>query len=375
MQELSTNISVEEAVAAYSRIQPVAPRRIPLFEANGLRVAEDVIVKRQVPAVAIAAHDGWAIAAASTAGATRRKPAPLGGPAVQIDSGAPLPHGADAVLPPADVRSRLRGPAAVRPVQAGEGVTQAGGDAAACSVLVREGTRITFAVAVACARCGIMDVLVRRPVVDIIFNTAGYTRPRDQWIGVIASAIRGSGCEIGAIQFTAGDATLLSEALLGSSADIITIVGGTGNGPGDCTMETIAAIGEVVFHGIRLSPGATAGFGIVAGKPVFASPGGLSDMIAVNIVLSWPFARQAFGRPPLTPPFMRERLAAGIPASPRGSRLIFARHDRGAITPYLDDRLSPSVLAQANAAIFIPEGSRHRRKGEQVKFLRLGTSM
>jgi molybdopterin molybdotransferase len=357
MQTLRTNISVEEAIATYARIQPVAPKRIPIFEANGLRVAEDIIVKRPVPMVDTAAHDGWAVTAASTAGATRRKPMLLAGPAIQVDAGVAVPPGTDAILP------------------LEHGIKLANSEVASGSVLVPAGTRVTFAAATACAHCGILDALVRRPVVDIIFNSVGFTRPRDNWCSVIASAIRSSGCEIGAIQFTAGDASTLAEAMLGSSADVITVVGGTGVGPGDTTMQALAMAGDVIFHGVRLSPGPTVGFGMVGSKPVFCSPGGIAEMIAVNIVLSWPFARQAFGRPPLSPPFGRAKLIESLPASPKRSRLVFARYSQGTVAPFDSDSLSPAVLAQANATIFIPEGARHRRKGEQVRFLRLGTTM
>jgi molybdopterin molybdotransferase len=375
MHGMVRKMSVEEAIAAFSRIGPVRPRRMSLSEASGLRTAEDIVVKRPVPVMAQAARDGWAVTAASTAGATRRTPMLLGGPAVQVDAGAPLPAGADAVLPIEDAVSRQRGPSAIRPVAAGAGVVPVASVAAAGSVLVPVGTRITFAVAMACAHCGITDVMVRRPVVDIIFNSSGFTRSRDQWIGVIGSAIRGSGSEIGAIQFTACDQVLLTEALLASSADIITVVGGTGTGPGDTTMQSIAAAGELIVHGLRLSPGSTFGFGMVGSKPVFASPGGLADMIAVNIVLSWPFARQAFGRPPLTPPLLRAPLASGLRAASDGSRLVFARYAQGVVTPFDDAAFTPAMLAQANASIFLAEGSRHRRRGETVSFFRLGVTM
>jgi molybdopterin molybdotransferase len=375
MQTMLTNIGVEEAIAAFSRIGAVAPKRIPLFEATGLRLAEDVVIRRSAPASAIAALDGWAVAAAGTAGASRRRPVALGPDAVMIDAGSLLPRGADAVLPAGAAASRARGVVALRPAALAEGVLPAGGLAHPGMVLAPAGTRITFALAMALAQCGVTDVVVRRPVVDIIFNSVGMTRQRDHLAGVIGAAIRGSGCAIGAVQFTAGERALLTDTLLASSADVITVVGGTGAGPGDTTVEAIAAAGELVFHRIRLSPGGTAGFGMVGSKPVFASPGNLADMLAVNIVLSWPFARQAFGRPPLDPPRLRAPLGAALKGTGRESRLVFARHDDGVITPLDDGPPSPARLARANASIFIPEGARHRRRGESVPFMRLGVSV
>jgi molybdopterin biosynthesis enzyme len=220
-----------------------------------------------------------------------------------------------------------------------------------------------------------MDVVVRRPVIDIIFNSPGATRAVDQLMGIVSNAIRGSGSEVGCIQFTAGDRALLADALLTSSADVVTVVGGTGSGPGDTTLKALGDVGEVVFHGVRMAPGGTVGFGMVGGKAVFASPGGMADIIAVNIVLTPSFARQAFGRPPLSAPAMRAPLSAGLPAAKHESRLVFAHCAGGSITPFLDEALTPAVLARANTSIFIPEGSRHRRRGELVEFRRLGVTM
>jgi molybdopterin biosynthesis enzyme len=260
-------------------------------------------------------------------------------------------------------------------VRSGDGITPAGGIAAPGDILARAGTRLSFVLAMSCTACGVMDVMVRRPVADIIFNSAGLTRRNDRWAGLISAAIRGSGAQIGSVQFTAGDQALLAEALLASSADLVAVIGGTGHGPGDTTMVAIAEAGEAIFHGVRLSPGATMGFGIVGGRPVFASPGGLADMVTANIVMSWHFVRRVFGRPQTEPQLLRGRLTDAVPASPDRSRLVFARLVNGQVTPFVGDAPTPGVLAASNCSIFVPEGARRRRAGEHVEVLRMGASM
>jgi molybdopterin biosynthesis enzyme len=130
-----------------------------------------------------------------------------------------------------------------------------------------------------------------------------------------------------------------------------------------------------VFHGVRLKPGGSCAFGIVGGRPVFAAPGGLADMLAVNLVLSPPFARQMFGRPPGAPARRQAKLTCGLPGTPNASALRLAHLGDKGITPIVEESLTPLDIASANAAIFVPEGSRHRRKGETVPFILLGTAM
>jgi molybdopterin biosynthesis enzyme len=94
-----THVSVQEAIAAFSRIALAQPKRIPLVEASGLRLAQDVVVRRGAPAQPMALHDGWAVRASQTAGATRRKARVLSGSQALLDAWAFLPDDADAVAP------------------------------------------------------------------------------------------------------------------------------------------------------------------------------------------------------------------------------------------------------------------------------------
>jgi molybdopterin molybdotransferase len=375
MQDLSSRISVEEAMAFFARVGAVRPKRVALYEAIGQRVAEDVVVRKSLPCHPIAAIDGWAIDARDTTGANRRQPRLLKQPPQMIDRHAALPETANAVTAYADVVSRARGPAALRQVTAGEGVIQAGGEAADGEVLLRKNARMTLAAALAGSLCGVIDVTIRRPVVDVVFNSPHAPRPTDPLMRMVATSIRTSGAMIGAVQFAGGDTTECARLLLDSSADMVCAIGGTGDGPGDTTLETLARVGEVAFHGVRLRPGGSIGFGFVNGKPVFASPGGLIDMLAVNIVFSSSFARRMFGRPAAAVATSAAKLAAPLPGSPLESRLILATLDQGRLLPILRDRLTPVEIAGAHAAIFIAEGSRHKRVGESVAYLRLGAGI
>jgi molybdopterin molybdotransferase len=375
MRYTKSGISVEDAIAFYTRFEPVKPKVVPLARAIGLRVVSDIAVRRSLPAVAQAAINGMAVKASDVALATRRKPVLLKSPAAPLDRGSPLPAGCDSVLPFEDCTQTGDGAKALRPIEEGAGVDQPGAKVREGDVLLRAGQFITMTSAMAGAECGINEIMVRQPVVDIVFNARGVTRSTDRMIEVISASIRGSGSQIGAISFSAGDPSELADLLLSSAADIITVIGGTGNGPGDTTVEAIAAAGEVLFHGVRLSPGSSMALGMVGGRPVFASPASLPDVAAVNIVMTPAFSRRAFGRPLKPLPFSPARLLAPIPASKGATQVIFASLNGDQITPLGSADISLTDMARANAVIIMEEGARHKRAGEFVPYLRLGPVM
>ena len=376
---MKTNISVDEAIACYARIEAVQPKRVPLNEAIGLRVASDVCARRSIPVVDQLAVDGWPVSSRLVALATRRKPVLLPTNSAMLDMGAMLPVGCDAVLPLAFVAQGRSGPVALQAVQAGDGVAAKGAFYKEGEVLLQAGHIVTITAAMAGAMCGVNEVEVRRPVVDIVFNSSGITRQNDRLLHVMIAGIRGSGSEIGTVHFTSGEPRAFAEAIQSSSADVITTVGGTGAGLGDTTLAVLRDIGDVIFHGVRMRPGGTVAFTMVGHRPVFSVPGSFVDILAVNLVLTSPFARLAFGRPARLSPLQQARLITPVEASPKQTSVLFARMSDAGIAVLGAhvgaQELRPSQLASANAVLMQLEGSRHRRVGEKVSYMRLGNVM
>jgi molybdopterin molybdotransferase len=336
---------------------------------------ENIVLRRPLPNKPLASRDGWAIAAAETAAATSRKPRLLATNPQLIDCCRPLPDGFDAVAPLDAVTARGKGNYIRKTLRAGEGVIQTHSEIMGGVILVKAGQRLSLAAATAIAHCGVLDVTIRRPVIDVIFNSADQVRPDSATARMSLAAIRSSGAEIGSIQYTHGETADLTRAMLDSSADVICTIGGSGPGPGDTTVLAIAEVGEVIFHGVRIRPGGSFGFGMVGGRPVFVSPGGLLDMVAVNIVFSPPFARHLVGKSFHSGILKEGKLAESLPGTDRNSRLFFATIEEDRLVPFILDSPGPVELAMAQAAIFVPEGSRHRRKGETVQYILLGSSI
>jgi molybdopterin molybdotransferase len=326
-----------------------------------------VLARTSQPPFRQAAIDGWAVVAASVEGASKRKPVALPESSILIDRGAVLPAAFDAVMPLGGVLVRPTGPAALRGITPGDGVADAASRVREGDLLIRGGERINSAVALAATVCGITEVIVRRPVVDIIFNAPGIMRQQDHYLPMLISIIRSFSSEIGSIRFTAGDAGEFASAVLGSAADVVVTIGGTGTGPGDTTAEALRSVGEVVFHGVLQDPGGTTGFAVVGGKPVLLVPGNLTDILGVLIVLAPVFARRLFGKTG-TPTLPEARLLSPIAPSKTHTQVVFGNLSKDGITVIGGASLRPAELTQINVAMVVSPGERYKRVGERIRF-------
>jgi molybdenum cofactor synthesis domain-containing protein len=156
-------ISLEAAQARIlDAVAPLAPRPLPLLEARGLVLAEDVVAGEPVPPFSNTAMDGYAVRAADTDGASPEAPVRLrvvgelaagrapsaavgAGEAIRIMTGAPMPRGADAIV--MVEHSSVDGDDVLltEDVPPGLHVRSAGGDLEAGSQVFAAGTRLTAA--------------------------------------------------------------------------------------------------------------------------------------------------------------------------------------------------------------------------------------
>ena len=153
--------TVAEHLAACLEIaQPAPPLDVVLLDAVGCVLAEDVVADLDLPAADLAGLDGYAVMSADLSGAAEAAPVVLEvmdsvragethptrlvpGAAVLIDSGAPLPLGADAVVPWA-VTDRVRSRVRVRAVVgAGDNVRRRADDVAAGTTVLSRGSRVS----------------------------------------------------------------------------------------------------------------------------------------------------------------------------------------------------------------------------------------
>ena len=334
---------------------------IPLSEAAGRVLAQDVIADADLPDFARSTVDGYAVQAASTFGAAEASPAffqvvgsiAMGespgfsiaaGQAARIATGGMLPPGADSVvmLEHADALDEAT-IEVLRSVAPGQHVITAGEDFAKNAVIAFGGRRLRPQDTGVLAAFGRTRVRVtRRPVVGII-STGDEVVPADAAPGpgqirdVNSYTLAGLIAESGAVPLAFGIVKDDFAALHAACArvldrcDMLLVSGGSSVGVRDFTVEVIAAFpgSEILVHGIAISPGKPTILARVLDKPFWGLPGHVVSAMVVFARIVRPFLRHIAGasdplcarHPHRSPPEPQRRLGPG----PHGFRARPAR--------------------------------------------------
>lgn len=303
---------------------PTPATQIPLADARGLVLSEDVAARFAIPPFTNSAMDGFAVRAADVApgvplqieadiAAGSHSELPLApGSAQRIMTGAPLPDGADAILQvelTEDAANNMlpAAPESVTPtatLAAGTHVRPAGEDIAVGSPAFAADTRLTPAYLAALAAIGYAEAPVHtRPSVGIIATGDELRAPGEPLAaGQIPDSnsvlLRHLAAESGAtpVPFTCHSDTvetfLAGIAEIVDNADMIVTSGGVSAGAFDVVKAALRTLG-VEFTKVAMQPGKPQGFGLLrdsAGRavPIICLPGN-----PVSVFVSW----QLFGRP------------------------------------------------------------------------------
>lgn len=276
-------------------LSPLPPVQVPLGEAHGLILAEEVVAREDLPPFAASAMDGYAVIAADPApereviaqweagqsgvGTVRL------GTAVRIMTGAPLPPGADAVVPFEDADERNGFVRLRTPVRTGQYVRPAGQDVAIGDSLLRAGMRLGPAEIGLLASLGHTAVSVHpRPRVAILTTgselvpaeaTPGPGQIRDSNGPALTAAVIEAGCSPLPLGPVADDAHALRAAILDGAAraDMLLTSGGVSMGVKDLVKPLLAELGTIHFGRVAIKPGKPLTFALVGGVPVFGLPG------------------------------------------------------------------------------------------------------
>jgi molybdopterin molybdotransferase len=282
-----------------ARVQPLPPETIPVTAAAGRVLAEGVTSDIDVPGFARAMMDGYALHSGDTSGASPYNPVPLivldeslpgrparqsitPGQAIRIMTGAPLPSGADAVLPVEHVREQSTSILALHEVSPGKHVARPGEDIAAGTLVLPGGRRLRPQDVGVLASIGIgMVPVVQMPRVRIVVTGNELLPPGSRPHG--ARIVDSNGPMLAALVERDGglvrnpgivpDDPRQIRAAMADDADVIVVSGGSSVGQEDHAPCVVAEDGELVFHGIAMRPSSPTGVGCLGTRLVFLLPG------------------------------------------------------------------------------------------------------
>jgi molybdopterin biosynthesis enzyme len=341
-------------------VYPVPAREMPPALALGSTLAQDVISAGPHPAVSLALIDGWAVHAEATAGADAYAPTVL--PQLrEVAVGEALCGDSDAVAPLEAVTWRGGNGEVHAAMTPGEGVLTPGTDAGLGEVLRQTGHRLRAVDVAAMQALGITGARVRKPRIRVARAGRGRNDIADAIADWLAYAIAVDGGE----PVTTRPGGEVEALLTGGGVDAVAMIGGTGAGARDDTVHALARTGSVEAHGIALSPGETAAFGITNSRPVLLMPGRLDAAIAVWLLIGQAIlARLRGGTEHLAS--RKSTLIGKITSTVGLTELVLVRQAGDGVEPLASKYLPLATLAQADGWIVIPAASEGLPPGARV---------
>ncbi|MFT4605165.1 MAG: molybdopterin molybdotransferase [Rhodothermales bacterium] len=296
---MRTFISTEEAWEIIRDSLPVpVPQMVPLSEVLGRTVLDEVISKEAVPPFANSAMDGFAVLSTDlqpeggvlkVIGEVRAGAWPdvevLRGTCMEIMTGAPMPEGADAVVP-VEWTTAAEGEVSIdRGVKPGRHVRLAGQDMEIGDVVLPPGARVGSAELSALVTAGLSEVRVGEiPAVAVISTGDELVAPghrmgpgqiRNSNGPALAARVLEAGArviaELHAIDVKRDIVHTIRRAL---KADVLVFSGGVSMGKYDLVQEALEELGfQPLFWKVKQRPGKPLAFGLLDGRPVFGLPG------------------------------------------------------------------------------------------------------
>lgn len=405
-------IGVEEALSfILSHFEPLEPETVYILEALDRVLAEDIFSDVAIPPFDNTSMDGYAVRAADTAGASLETPAtlravadvpagtvpdvPIGpGEAARIMTGAPLPEGADAVVPVEetdkwpDTGQEPRGKGATvkifKAAKVGAYIRRAGRDMQPAELVLPKGTVVRPAGIAVLATLGHSHVsVIRRPRVAVLATgdelldideplSPGKIRNSNEYSNAaLVTRYGGIPVRLGIARDTVADLTSKIHLGLAQGVDLFITSAGVSVGDYDVVKDVLKAEGEIRFWKVKMKPGKPLAFGTIQGVPLLGLPGNpTSSMVSFE-----QFARAAIlkmqGRTKLTKPTVEAILDDPLRRTDRrGYQRVIVRRDEKdayhAATAGLQVSGFISAMARANGLAVVPEGEGTLLPGTRV---------
>jgi len=413
MKPIRETIPLEEARQLIANAcRPIdRTERVRLVDANGRAAAVDVHSTRDVPPFSRAGMDGFAVRAEDTFGASRYEPKTLrvidkvytgeipkksveAGTAIEIATGAPMPHGADAVVM-VEETERVEGSlatealakvAVLTPVYPRQNVGKQGADIVVGQTVIARGDVLNPSRIGALAALGVGDVEVYvRPTVAILSTGNEIADPGQELLPgqiydinkyTLSTIIQEHGGV--PMPFSTAQDTIdaLEEAIDGAlgrrslgeggSCDMLVFSGGSSVGERDLILDVIGRKGDIVFHGIAVKPGKPTVFGTIQGKPMFGMPGYPTSCLSNAYMLLVPALREMARLHPRHTATVSLPLGQRIVSTTGRHQFYTVKIVDGQAMPAFKASGDITSMSQADGYIEIPAQTDIVEKGERV---------
>lgn len=290
----------------------VEDETVPLEEALGRVLAEDIVAPIDVPGFHRAAMDGYAVRAEDTFEASETSPITLklvgsvcagevwkgkleGGSVVRISTGAPMPAGSDAVVMVEHTEEKEGSVFVYRSVSPGSNVIKKGSDVKRGERVLEKGILLKPRHTGVLSALGITHVkVVRKPKVAVISTGKEIAQPGEKLLEgmvydinsrTIVDALRNVGCEPIWMGCAKDEEELVEFLKKSKGFDLMITSGGSSLGGEDRMADLVKREGELLVHGIAVKPGKPVVMGRIHGNLLIGLPGypmsALSDLYVI----------------------------------------------------------------------------------------------
>lgn len=374
----------------------------PLFEALHFVLAEDIIVRENVPSFRRSSVDGYAVKARDTFGSSENMPGFLSaagevkmgqeppralqnGEAMYVPTGGMLPEGSDSVIMIEhceDISGLLN---LYRQVAPGENVISIGEDLKAGEILLSKGTKLRSQEIGALASQGITDVLVfRKPVIGYLSSgdeivpmetsTLKMGEVRDINAATIGSLVTQWGLDFiygGIVKDSQEELETRAKDLL-EKTDCLILSGGSSVGTKDYSVEVIESLGMpgVYVHGISIKPGKPTILSMALNKPVIGLPGHPASAMIIFHLFGKAVIDQLQGIGRKNARLTFAKVTKNIPSAPGRTDYIrvrlFEENNEWYAEPILGKSGLISTLVKSEGMLEIASESEGVHKGDKV---------
>jgi molybdenum cofactor synthesis domain-containing protein len=385
MRPFGKTIALEEARAIIERaIQPIDRTEVlPLLQANGRVLAQEIVSTADVPPFSRAAMDGIAVRAEDTIEASRTTPRTLrrietiytgqipqkrvgAGECAEIATGAPMPDGADAVVMVEETDIDDLGSVSIFAQAAPrQNIGRQGADIRKGQHVLLPGTVLNASRLGSIAALGLTEIAVyEKPRVAILSTGNEIVDPGQplapgQIYDINRVTVSGVVSDNGGIPIpyrTAADtiddlSRAVDECL---EQDVMVFSGGSSVGERDLILDVVASKGEMLFHGIAVKPGKPTAFGRIKGRLFFGMPGYPTSCLSNSYILLAPALRLLARLPQQIVRTLTLPLSARIMSAPGRHQFYSVRLENGVAVPAFKASGDITSMSQADGYIEIP---------------------